>query len=612
MLMRARDAGGLAAAMPLGTEPDTVWAYSSGTTNIIARALRQAIGDDEVYWRLPYERLYGPIGMTSALIETDPSGSFVGSSYSYATARDWARFGLLYLNDGVWNGERILPEDWVSYGVRPTPLAPRGEYGAHWWLNAGERFAGVPADEYRASGYEGQYVMVIPSRRTVIVRLGHTPGNGFDEVAFERAVLAALPGDETLVPATGDPFDTAQLEPEGATSANAGIADLDGDGDLDIVLAKGRHWPLPNRVLLNDGLGHFTARDLGEQADRTYSGVLADLDLDGDVDIVVSNDSPDQKLVYLNSGQGAYAVAGTWGQRDWATRNAAVADLDGDGFPDIIAANRQSPSFACLNDGSGAFPRDRCIELASESATSIVPGDFDADGTIDLAVPHRDGGQSRILFNDGRAGFDRTEPFGPADSSARTAAAGDLNADGRLDLVVGDAQRGAFVYLNSGNGGFGAGAAIGPAGRRPYSTAIGDVDLDGAADLVIGYLEAPGAVLFNDGSGRTFEALPFGDDLGAAYGIAIGDGPRPKRRGGSPWLVLELPEVDAKEERVEHRNDPQRQDRRKDQAEDDRHRHRLIHRAATEVERRQAAQGRHGGEQYRTQASLCRFDHRTL
>lgn len=203
MLMRARDAGGLAARMPLAAPPDAAWSYSSGTTNIIMRSLRRVIGDDDAYWRFPYERLFDPLGMASAIVETDPSGSFVGSSYSYATARDWARFGLLYLNDGVWNGEPLLPAGWVGYGVTPTPRAPRQKYGAHWWLNAGERFTGVPADEYRASGFDGQYVMVIPSRRTVIVRLGQTPADGFDDVGFERAVLAALPaGDEAHPAAT--------------------------------------------------------------------------------------------------------------------------------------------------------------------------------------------------------------------------------------------------------------------------------------------------------------------------------------------------------------------------------------------------------------------------
>ena len=197
------------------------------------------------------------------------------------------------------------------------------------------------------------------------------------------------------------------LEPEGATSANVSIGDLDGDGDLDIVLAKGRHWPLANQVLLNDGAGTFEPRDLGTEPDRTYSSLLADLDADGDLDIVVSNDSPDLKLVYLNDGHGRFALGGSWGEAEWNTRNAAVADLNGDGFPDVIAANRLSASFFCLNDGSGRFPRDLCVELPSESATSIVPGDFDGDGAVDLAVPHRDGGQSQVYFNDGKARFDR-------------------------------------------------------------------------------------------------------------------------------------------------------------------------------------------------------------
>jgi CubicO group peptidase (beta-lactamase class C family) len=196
MLLRAYDAGGVAAAQPLESAPDTKWQYSSGTTNLITRTLRQVMDDDEAYWRLPYERLFAPLEMHSAVLETDPSGSFVGSSFSYATARDWARFGLLYLNDGVWGDERVLPEGWVEYGVTPTPKAPEGRYGAHWWLNAAGYREGVPTDEYRAQGFDGQYLIVIPSRKTVIVRLGQTSGVEFDSVAFERAVLSSLPPRE--------------------------------------------------------------------------------------------------------------------------------------------------------------------------------------------------------------------------------------------------------------------------------------------------------------------------------------------------------------------------------------------------------------------------------
>ena len=134
-------------------------------------------------------------------MEPDPSGTFVGSSFMYATARDWARFGLLYLNDGVWMGERILPKGWVTYSTTPTPHAPPAEaYGALFWLNAGKDtrwFPGLPEDMFSANGHEGQYVMVIPSRDLVVVRLGLTRGPSTREVlSFVVDILDALPSGQ--------------------------------------------------------------------------------------------------------------------------------------------------------------------------------------------------------------------------------------------------------------------------------------------------------------------------------------------------------------------------------------------------------------------------------
>ncbi len=314
------------------------------------------------------------------------------------------------------------------------------------------------------------------------------------------------------------------LEASSETSANASVGDLDRDGDLDIVLAKGRHWPLHNRVLLNDGYAGFTtAMDFGDSPDRTYSASLADLDADGDLDIVVSNDSPDSKTVYLNDGTGNFKASSSWGEATWNTRNTCLADLNSDSFPDLVVANRRSSSFVCINDGRAGFHKKSYIEITSESATTIVPADFNGDGHIDLAIPHRDGGQSLIYWNDGKLGFSATAKFGPAKCSSRAAAAGDFNDDGSFDLVVGDERGGTIVLLNDDQGAFQETISLHDEPQVPYSIAVGDMNGDNRSDIVIGYAEGPGSIYLNGESGRSYERLRFGDGNGAVYGIALGD-----------------------------------------------------------------------------------------
>src|SRR5690606_19448400 len=128
MLFDAENAAAVATAAPPAHAPGSYWSYSSGTTNIISALIRDVIDSDSAYAALPYDALFDRIGMTSAVLEVDPSGTFVGSSFMYATARDWARFGLLFLRDGVWQGERILPEGWVEFSTTPAPTAPLGQY----------------------------------------------------------------------------------------------------------------------------------------------------------------------------------------------------------------------------------------------------------------------------------------------------------------------------------------------------------------------------------------------------------------------------------------------------------------------------------------------------
>ena len=202
MFYDSYDFAAYAANKPLEAEPDSKWHYSSGTANIIARIVRQTIEKaHENYYEYLYRNFFDKIGMLSMVMEPDPSGTFVGSSYMFATPRDWARFGLLYLQDGVWNGERILPEGWVKYSTTPTPRAPRGEYGALFWLNAGapsdpsdRMMASVTVDTFFARGFQEQRVFVVPSKKLVLVRFGATSDkSAWNDDAFVASILAAMP-----------------------------------------------------------------------------------------------------------------------------------------------------------------------------------------------------------------------------------------------------------------------------------------------------------------------------------------------------------------------------------------------------------------------------------
>lgn len=319
------------------------------------------------------------------------------------------------------------------------------------------------------------------------------------------------------------------LEASSETSANVSFGDLNGDGNLDIVLAKGRHWPLVDRVLIGDGEGGIReSYDLGTASDKSYSGRLVDLDGDGDLDVVISNDAPSPKLVYLNDGTGHFTVGSTYGQPEWPMRNATVADMNGDGKPDIIAANRYGraagSNYICLNKGKGKFNAD-CIAFSQEPSTTITSADFNGDGFADLLVPHRNGGQSRLYFGAKNADLAqlRSVAFGPPNAQIRATEAADFNHDGKLDLVVIDETIGITIYFGKGDGTFEPPVPIGDKTIIPYALTVGDLDCDGHADFIVGNVTAPSTVYFNDGTGRRFTSVPVGDSKGTAYGIAVGD-----------------------------------------------------------------------------------------
>nr|WP_315220248.1 serine hydrolase [uncultured Flavobacterium sp.] len=192
MLFEAEDMGKVQMEKPAQFAPNTHWNYSSGTTNLLSRILKNQFKTQQEYLDFWYSAVIDKIGMNSMIVEQDMSGTFVGSSYGWATPRDWSKFGLLYLHKGNWNGEQILDESWVKYTATPTNTS-NGQYGAQFWLNAGGKFPDVPRDMFYCSGFQGQMVAIIPSLDMVIVRMGlKEEDQGFDFNEFLKGIIESV------------------------------------------------------------------------------------------------------------------------------------------------------------------------------------------------------------------------------------------------------------------------------------------------------------------------------------------------------------------------------------------------------------------------------------
>ncbi len=172
-------------------KPNATWNYSSGTTNLLSGILRKQFKTHQEYLDFWYSALIDKIGMHSMLVETDMAGNYVGSSYSWATTRDWAKFGLLYLHQGNWNGEQLFDEKWAKY-VATATNGSKGDYGGHFWLNAGRKYPDAPRDLYSANGYQGQRVFIIPSQDLVIVRMGLSEEVKFDFNGMLKEIVGSL------------------------------------------------------------------------------------------------------------------------------------------------------------------------------------------------------------------------------------------------------------------------------------------------------------------------------------------------------------------------------------------------------------------------------------
>lgn len=190
MLFLERDMAKMQMEKPLSGKPNESWNYSSGTTNLLSGILRKQFGSHQEYLDFWYSDLIDKIGMHSMVLEADLAGNYIGSSYSWATPRDWAKLGLLYLHNGEWNGESLFDEKWVNYATTATPTS-NGTYGAQIWLNKNEsNYKGVSENVFFFNGYDGQNVFILPDQEMVIVRM--SLAENANVTSFLRGIIGAI------------------------------------------------------------------------------------------------------------------------------------------------------------------------------------------------------------------------------------------------------------------------------------------------------------------------------------------------------------------------------------------------------------------------------------
>ncbi|MEL6110401.1 MAG: VCBS repeat-containing protein, partial [Planctomycetota bacterium] len=304
-------------------------------------------------------------------------------------------------------------------------------------------------------------------------------------------------------------------------SASVRSGDLDGDGDVDVVVANGRHWPQQNYLFFNHGEARFTLhRPLGVDRATSYATELADLDGDGDLDIAVGNDMAPNR-VFFNDGTGRFDAGTVFGTIS-SVRSLTLADIDLDGDVDLLVTCRKRQNYICFNDGKGGFARSQAFGTRNDSTIDVAVGEINGDGNLDLVLANRDRQANRALLNDSKLNFDKMIEFGSGVDETRAVAIGDVNGDGRPDLILANIGTSNMVCFGDADGQFVQSVQFGRAAAATYSLAASDLDRDGDLDLVCGNVGSPNVVYWNDGTGKKFSPSTF-DDASATYGLVVDD-----------------------------------------------------------------------------------------
>lgn len=337
-----------------------------------------------------------------------------------------------------------------------------------------------------------------------------------------RVATIALLAAPLTVPVLAQEFSASPFflfELEGNFTADVTLADIDGDGDLDVFAANGRHWAQPDFVYLNNGDGRLLeGRPIGSGRSASYTIRAIDLDRDGDLDAVVVRDQlPIQ--IFHNDGSGHFAFVGNVEGSGGAARGAITLDGNGDGIDDLLVFRRRGSNLFFSGDGAGAFETGVSIGADGFGATGGAAGDLDGDGDIDVVVARRDGNVSLVLDSDGAGNF-MAGPLARSLGDFRKAEIADFDADGHLDIVIGG-RDGMLLFAGQGALAYAEPRRIGTPTLAVQALAAADVDRDGDIDLVAG-VDGPNRLFVNLGDNEFSEQdLPRGE--GDTYGIAIGD-----------------------------------------------------------------------------------------